>query len=111
MPYLFTNRRQIIFAAIGSGLMFAIIENFLYLFVYVPDPPLWLVLWRWTVCVALHVGCTLIAGIGVAKVWQKQVSQMRRVPVPVDMRYLVAAILVHGVYNGSVTILELSGTF
>ncbi|MGB1125205.1 MAG: PrsW family glutamic-type intramembrane protease [Phycisphaeraceae bacterium] len=111
MPYLFTNRRQIIFAAIGSGLMFAIIENFLYLFVYVPDPPLWLVLWRWTVCVALHVGCTLIAGFGAAKVWQKQVSQMRRVPVPVDMRYLVAAILVHGVYNGSVTILELSGTF
>jgi RsiW-degrading membrane proteinase PrsW (M82 family) len=91
--------------------MFAIIENFLYLFVYVPDPPLWLVLWRWTVCVALHVGCTLIAGFGAAKVWQKQVSQMRRVPVPVDMRYLVAAILVHGVYNGSVTILELSGTF
>lgn len=110
-PYLFTNRLQILVAAVGAGLMFSIIENFLYLFVYIPDPPAWLVAWRWTVCVALHVGCTLVAGMGAAKVWQTQVTEMRRVAVPVDMRYLVAAILIHGLYNGIVTIAEMSGAF
>lgn len=110
-PYLFKSRVQILVAAAGAGLMFAVIENFLYLLVYVPDPPIWLVAWRWTVCVALHVGCTLVAGIGAAKVWQIQMTQHRRMPVPVDMRYLVAAIVIHGLYNGSVTIAELSGVF
>jgi len=110
-PYLFVSRGQILVGAIGAGLMFAIIENLLYLFVYVPDPPTWLVVWRWTVCIALHVGCTLVAGIGAARVWHKQITQLRRVPVPVDMRYLFAAILIHGLYNGTVTLFELSGTF
>lgn len=110
-PYLFANRMQIIVAAIGAGLMFAIIENFLYLFVYIPDPEPWLVIWRWTVCVALHVGCTLVAGLGAAKVWHTQITQMRRVAVPVDIRYLAAAILIHGVYNGTVTLMEFSGAF
>jgi len=110
-PYLFSSRVQILIAAIGAGLMFAVIENFLYLFVYVPDPPIWLVVWRWTICVALHVGCTLIAGFGAARVWQSQMTQLRRLPVPVDLRYLFAAILIHGVYNGIVTLFELAGAF
>ena len=111
VPYLFVSRAQILIAAIGAGLMFAIIENFLYLFVYVPDPPTWLVVWRWTVCVALHVSCTLVAGIGAAKDWHKPITQLRRVPVPVDMRYLFAAILIHGLYNGTVTVFDLAGAF
>lgn len=106
-PYLFSSRAQIIIAAIGAGLMFAVIENFLYLFVYIPNPPHWLVVWRWTVCVALHVGCTLVAGLGAALVWQQQMTQLRRVPVPVDIRYLFAAILIHGLYNATVTLLEI----
>ena len=110
-PYWFVSRAQILIGAIGAGLMFAVIENFLYLFVYVPNPPAWLVAWRWTVCVGLHVGCTLVAGMGAAKVWHKQVTQLRRVPVPVDMRYLFAAILIHGLYNATVTMFELSGVF
>ncbi|MFK7788669.1 MAG: PrsW family glutamic-type intramembrane protease [Phycisphaeraceae bacterium] len=110
-PYLFRSRGQIIVTAIGAGLMFSIIENFLYLFVYVPNPPSWLVIWRWTVCVALHVGCTLVAGLGAAKVWHKQITQLRRVSVPVDMRYLAAAILIHGVYNGTVTVFDMAGAF
>lgn len=110
-PYLFSSRSQIIVAAIGAGLMFAIIENCLYLFVYVPGPPAWLVVWRWTICVALHVGCTLVAGVGAAIVWQKQMTQLRRLPVPVDIRYLFAAILIHGLYNGTAAVLELSGVF
>ena len=108
-PYLFSSKAQILIAAAGAGLMFSIIENFLYLFVYITDPPTWLIIWRWTVCVALHVGCTLIAGFGAMLVWNKQITQLRRFPVPVDMRFLVAAILVHGIYNGTVTLLELSG--
>ena len=60
---------------------------------------------------ALHVGCTLVAGIGAANVWHKQITQLRRVPIPVDMRYLVAAIVIHGLYNGAATLFEVSGAF
>lgn len=108
-PYLFSARAQILLAAIGSGLMFAVIENFLYLFVYIDNPDTTTVIWRWTVCVALHVGCTLLAGVGAVVVWRRQMAELRRVPMPIDIRYLVAAIVIHGVYNGTVTLLQVAG--
>lgn len=107
-PYLFKSPAQIMVAALGSGLMFAVIENFIYLYVYVPNPPDWLVLWRWTVCVALHTGCTAIAGVGAVIVWRRTIGQLRRFAVPIDLRFLFTAILIHGAYNGGMTLLELS---
>lgn len=107
--YLFASRGQIMLAALGAGLMFAVIENLLYLFVYIPNAPTGMIIWRWTVCVSLHVGCTAVAGYGAARVWHRTVTQLRPATIPVDMTFLVVAILIHGVYNGTVTLLELSG--
>ena len=42
---------------------------------------------------------------------QTQMAQLRRVPIPVDMRYLAAAIVLHGLYNATVTLAELTGVF
>jgi len=110
-PYLFRSRAQIMIAAAGCGLTFAAIENILYLFVYIPNPPVWLVYWRWTVCVALHVGCTLVAGYGASLVWRKTLSELRRHPIPIDLRFLILAIAIHGTYNATVTVLELTGAW
>ena len=73
-PYLFRRAEQVQIAAIGAALFFAVVENVVYLTIYVPNPPAELILWRWTVCTALHVGCTTVAvgrrGRGLAPVDQ-----------------------------------------
>jgi hypothetical protein len=108
-PYLFKFRGQIAVAAAGSGLMFAVIENLIYLNVYLPDPSATIIAWRWIVCTALHVGCSAVAGVGAMRVWDKLMAERRRPDGPVDLRWLVAAIVIHGAYNAAVTVAELSG--
>lgn len=98
-PWLFRWRFQILLAAVAGGLVFAVIENLLYLNVYIADPEPWLVHWRWTVCVALHTGCSLIAGLGIARVW----STCWRTHQPPDgnhaIPFIATAALIHGTYN------------
>ncbi|MEM1109822.1 MAG: PrsW family glutamic-type intramembrane protease [Planctomycetota bacterium] len=109
-PYLLRSRAQIYAAAAGSGLMFAVIENLIYLNVYIPNPSPGIIAWRWVVCTALHVGCTTVAAVGAVAVWKKVIAERRRPPRgPIELRWLVLAIVLHGAYNGIVTVAELSG--
>ena len=108
-PYWFRSRLQIVLCTLGGGLGFAAIENLLYLNVYVPDPPAALVVWRWTVCVALHMGCSLIAGMGLMAIWSKTTRTRTKPDLGVGSAYFVTAIVLHGSYNAFATFLELSG--
>jgi RsiW-degrading membrane proteinase PrsW (M82 family) len=98
-PWLFRWRFQVLLAAIAGGLVFSVIENLLYLHVYIADPEPWMVQWRWSVCVALHTGCSLIAGLGVTRVW----SQCWRTHQTPDgnhaIPFIALAALIHGTYN------------
>lgn len=105
-PYLFRSAGQIALTAGAGGLLFAVIENFVYLHVYVPDPPDSLVLWRWTICVALHVGCSLTAGYGLMKVWRMAVEQSRPPRLGDGGIYLIAAVVAHGAYNALAVLLS-----
>ena len=105
-PYLFRRVEQLQLAAVGSALTFAVIENFLYLEVYVPNHTLQLALWRWTVCVALHVGCTLVASGGLVKVWQRAVTECRPPRLSLGLRPLVVAIVIHACYNAGAVLFE-----
>jgi len=108
-PWLFRRPAHIVFAALGAGLGFACIENALYLLVYIPDPTAGLVLWRWTICTALHTCCTSIAAIGMVRMWMAVMRQLRRAELRRALPWLVAAMALHGLYNGTATIMELSG--
>jgi len=108
-PYLFASVWQIRLAAIGGALGFAIVENILYLTVYTPAPALGLMLWRWTVCVALHLGCTSIAVLGLVKVWEDIAREGRAPRMSRAMGPLVLAIILHGAYNGLVTLADMVG--
>jgi len=98
-PAHFLNRTQLLLCALASGLLFAVIENFLYLKVYIPNPSPTLIAWRWSVCVVLHAGCSLIAGLGLARMW----SESREKLIPPSMKtgspYLIVAAVIHGAYN------------
>ncbi len=105
-PYLFRSPAQILVCAAASGLAFAALENLLYLHVYVPHPSAELVAWRWTVCVALHVGCTLIAHFGVLRMWRDIWARRARPNLALAYPFLVAAVVLHGLYNAFALLLE-----
>ncbi len=113
-PYLFRGKAQIALCGLLSGLAFASVENLLYLEVYIPDPSPLLVQWRWTVCVALHTGCTLINCLGVMRIWQAAweppAGGAPRVGnvVGLGYPYAVAAAVIHGAYNGLMVLLSMS---
>jgi hypothetical protein len=98
-PYLFKTGAQILVCAVASGMMFAAIENVLYLNVYVPNASPALSAWRWSVCVALHVGCTCISAIGLRRVWQKTISQRVKPEMALASTYIMAAVATHALYN------------
>jgi hypothetical protein len=108
-PWLFRDGGQILLCALASGLAFAAVENVIYLNIYVPGPSPGLVAWRWTICVLLHAGCSTIAGFGAHRIW-REFQRNHRAPILANgASWIVAAIVIHGLYNGTVTLMELSG--
>jgi RsiW-degrading membrane proteinase PrsW (M82 family) len=103
-PYIFTSRFQILLAAIASGAGFAIIENLMYLR---NQPSELLVNWRWTVCTALHIGCTIIASMGAMRMWKRSVSDLVEPRIGLAVPAIIAAAVIHGSYNGFALIFEL----
>lgn len=101
-PYLFKRVEQIQFATVGAAFLFSAIENVLYLKVYVPNPSIELILWRWTACVALHVGCTLVATRGIVSVWTECIHENRSPRIGGALRALLTATMIHGAYNAGV---------
>ncbi len=108
-PYLFKHASQIRLAAIAGALGFAVIENLLYLLVYIPDPTTLLTVWRWTVCTALHVGCTTIAVRGVIRVWRRTDELLVKPDLGPALVWLVPAMIVHGTYNSVAVLMEAAG--
>jgi len=95
-----------------GGLAFALIENLLYLEVYWPhlsaeqgDPSSSLVLWRYTVCVALHVTCSFIFGLGINEKLKASVKGEIKF-LSTGKRFFITAIVLHGLYNITAVILE-----
>ena len=105
-PFVFRSSWQILFCCAAGGTVFAVIENVLYLHVRPSPPAPELVYWRWTVCTGLHIGCSLIAGWGVVRVWQDVWHRQGPARVEVGYPYWITAIVIHGVYNGFALVFE-----
>jgi len=91
-----------------AGLVFASIENLVYLNIYISDPTQEIIRWRWIAGPLLHGTTSFIAGLGVRRMWiitnrEHHVPRMRHAAP-----YLIAAVVVHGLYNLTVTLLEIS---
>ncbi len=108
-PYLVKHRSQIWLMTLGSAAAFAIIENLIYLNVYIPNPSGIVVAWRWIVCTLLHIGCTVVATQGCLATWIECVEQFRRPALSRHITPVVFAIIIHGTYNLTVTALEYTG--
>ena len=106
-PFLFRSRVQIALCVLAGALVFAAVENVLYLNVFVRNPPVLLIRWRWTVCVALHMGCSFTAGLGLMKIWRSTIENRTRPQLTSGAAYMVTAIVIHGVYNGFAVLMSM----
>jgi RsiW-degrading membrane proteinase PrsW (M82 family) len=120
-PYLFRMPAQILLCALAGGLAFALIENLMYFLFQQPNGPQipgiehpstaaanWFV-WRWTVCTGLHATCSFFSGLGLVRMWSRAIAQRARPDIAYAAPMIIAAMICHGLYNGLVTVAELSG--
>jgi len=107
-PFFFRSTAQIVICMLAGALVFACVENLLYLKVYIRNPSPVMTHWRWTVCVALHMGCTCIAGLGVIRIWRDVWQRRGRPRLHLGFPYAVTAIVLHGAYNAFALILSLT---
>ena len=108
-PYLFAAGGQLVLVGAFSGLVFAAIENALYLHVFVGDPTASLRAWRWGICTAVHVGCSSIAGLGLRRMWRAARALSSLAGMSLAAPCLIAAMIVHGAYNAAAIALERTG--
>ncbi|MBN1818685.1 MAG: PrsW family intramembrane metalloprotease [Sedimentisphaerales bacterium] len=102
-PYRIVAPWQFITSAVIAALVFASIENVLYTFVYVgpEDVRSWtFFLWfRWTVPTTMHITASVIASLGLVRVWRKQLADGKMADLSAAFPHFVAAMVLHGGYN------------
>jgi hypothetical protein len=100
-PWLFQSPIQIVFCGVVSALMVSTAANVFLISVVFKNAPTWIVLWRLVVCPALQVLCSLVASIGLVKVW-RGIQARRGMPQLSDGAWwITAAMLIHGGYNAA----------
>ena len=107
-PFRFTSRMQIILCACAGGLAFGVIENLIYLNIYIENPHDSLIYWRWTVCTALHAGCSIVAGLGVMRTWNITMVTREKPRLAHATPYLVTAFILHAAYNSFCLLLSIA---
>ncbi|MCO6047614.1 PrsW family intramembrane metalloprotease [Aeoliella sp. ICT_H6.2] len=108
-PFWFKSIFQILLCALAGGILFGVIENLIYLNVYIPHAGPSLARWRWTVCVGLHMNCSFIAGVGLARIWDNAIRQRHPPIMGLGMPWFFIAVVGHGLYNFAVTMAEMFG--
>jgi RsiW-degrading membrane proteinase PrsW (M82 family) len=108
-PHWFRGSTEIIVLAACSALVFATLENLLYIFVNNPDGSASFVTFRLTICTALHMLASTVFGFGLAKMWRHIQDKGGHFDIDICFKYYVAAVIIHGAYNGLVMTLALSG--
>ena len=94
-------------AAIG-GITFAVVENIIYLNVYFPEHSPDLLVYRYTVCLALHMVCSFIVGFGIN---QRLLDSVRgEIPfLAGHKKYFIIPMVIHSLYNGVSVFIEAGG--
>lgn len=108
-PHWFRSRKEIVILAALSALVFASLENLLYIFVNNPGGSANYVIYRLTVCTALHMTASTVFGFGLAKMWRHIQDKGGQFNIDVCFKYYAAAAIIHGLYNGSAMLMMWSG--
>ncbi len=96
------SRFQLYAMTIGTALIFAAVQNLIYLKVFTTATPVEVTAFRWTVGMSLHALCTGVATHGLASVWAATAIDGRKAKLTSAIRWLVVSITLHAVFNGIV---------
>ena len=91
-----------------SGLVFGIIESFVYVTLYVDDPSDEYVVFRFSVPLGLHALASYLVGLGINERildWAAGRSKLSKA----SRNFYIAAVVLHGAYNTIAVILEVTG--
>jgi len=108
-PFFFRSFGQILICAACGGLAFSAIENLIYTNVYFPDHTRAFFQFRWTICVALHMGCSSIAGIGLVRIWMTTMRELSPPRMALGVPWFITAMVIHGIYNLSTMFASAAG--
>jgi len=98
--------QELLWFAMGSALVFAVVENLVYTFVYLEDPSAGLLWWRWGVCTAMHVGASALSGVGLMRAYKRGIKTNVRPRFIWEWPWLAGAIAIHLVYNSIIVFAE-----
>lgn len=94
---------QFFVAGALGGVVFSALENVLYQEVYLrnlpPDKLAMVMGFRWTVCLAVHVGCTMISALGLRRIWRDSREAGEPCQIAKAFPWFMAAMAAHGCYN------------
>jgi RsiW-degrading membrane proteinase PrsW (M82 family) len=105
-PHWFRSRFEVIFYSLMGAAIFATLENLMYIHLTFADHGTDFVIFRYTVCTALHLTATFIFALGLSRLWTD--IRVEGVGFDIDrcMWYYVVAFGLHAVYNTTVMILS-----
>jgi RsiW-degrading membrane proteinase PrsW (M82 family) len=99
---LIQNRFDLLYLAAGSGLVFAIAENLLYMLSYSLSPGV--LAWRWIACTGMHIGASSLGGIGLMRAYDHASRTSDSPRFISELKWLLAAIGIHFTFNLLVTL-------
>ena len=104
-PKLLTSRLYTAFLAALGGLVFAIVENIIYLQFYFPEHTQTLVVFRYSACLTLHVVCSFIVGFGIN---QKLLASVRgEIPfLKGNKKFFFVPMIIHSLFNIMAVLVE-----
>lgn len=91
--------RELLWFALGSALIFAVVENLLYTFVYLDNPSPELLQWRWSACTAMHILASGLSGVGLMRAFNRGQRTGEKARFIWEWPWLAGAIVVHMAYN------------
>lgn len=105
-PWLVPAAWLIPVMTVAGGLGFAVIENWIYLNVYIADPTPEIIRWRWIFGPLVHGISSLLVGTGLRASWLRSTRTGSVPTLRVGQGWIVAGITFHGAYNLVALILE-----
>ena len=97
-----------------GGLVFSILENLIYQYIYLrslsSEKLADVMAFRWTICTALHILCTVISSMGLRRVWRESLAKECPFRLSDAFPWFAAATAIHGLYNLSMLLLDPFGT-
>ena len=107
-PRALRNALHIALLCALGGLVFGLLESWVYVNVYVDDPTDSFIRFRYTIPVAMHVICSFVYGTGLNRSIIDWANGSGRIAASTRRSY-IAAVVIHGTYNLVAIVLSVAG--